>query len=88
MNRKQLLIEVKESKSQLVSEILEQDEIFLSRTLRNLNDQIQDKNRELKRRLSAEESIDQSVVEVLYKSLGDLKAKVSLYESFQKEFYS
>lgn len=88
MNRKELLIEAKEGKTNAVSEILEMDSTFLKRTIRTLNDQIEDKERELTRRMRADEPIDASVVEVLYGSLSTLKAKIELYEAFQKQYYA
>lgn len=63
------------------------DELFLERQVRNFNDQILDKKRELKKRLLADEPIDASTVEILYKSLSELEAKIALYTSFKSEFY-
>ena len=70
----------------LVSDVAEQDRRFLKREQRALEDQIEDLQVELKKRLSSKSPLDKSTVEVTYAAIKTAKDKLELYKEFDKEF--
>lgn len=70
----------------LVSDVAEQDRRFLKREQRALEDQIEDLQVELKKRLSSKSPLDKSTVEVTYGAIKTAKDSLKLYKEFQEEF--
>ena len=89
MNRKELLeLSLNEDKNvtNLVSSALNDDKKFIKRAKRNLEDEIEDLESELKNRLSSSTPLDKSVIEVTYSQINDKMETLSLYESFEEEY--
>ena len=69
----------------LVADVAEQDRRFLKREKRALEDAIEDLEVELKKRLSAKNPLDKSIVEVTYQAIKEKKELLNLYKSFENE---
>lgn len=69
-----------------LSEIKEQDTKYLSRTLQQLENELEDAESEMKKRLKAEATIDMSVVFVQYAGIKDIKNKISLLKEFKEKY--
>jgi len=69
----------------LVSSVESDDKKFLKRRKRNLEDQIEDLEEELRNRLSSKEPLEQATVEVTYQAIKTKKDVLDLYKQFEKE---
>lgn len=91
MKRKELL-SVALSEEKNVNTVLDNttkaDSKFLKRTVRDLEDKIEDLGEKLQARLSSTEPLDKAVVENLYNEIVTTKATLELYKDFEKEFIS
>jgi len=91
MNRKQLLegnLTEEKNVVTVVTSTLAKDAKALKKAKRDLEDSIEETEEKLEERLSSNTPLDKSVVEVLFSNLRNLKATLSLYEAFEKEFLS
>lgn len=89
MNRKELLeLSLNEDKNviNLVDVAISEDKRFIKRTKRNLEDEIEDLQVGLKKRLSSNMPVDGSVVEVTYAKIAEVKERLNLYKSFESEY--
>lgn len=89
MNRKQLLeLSLNEDKNveNLVDVALSEDKRFIKRAKRNLEDEIEDLQAELRKRLSSNTPVDKSVVEVSYSQIKLKKEMLETYKSFESEY--
>ena len=89
MNRKELLeLSLNEDKNviNLVNVAISEDKRFIKRAKRNLEDEIEDLQVDLKNRLSSNSPVDASVVEVTYGQIKSIKEKLDLYVQFEKEY--
>lgn len=89
--RKQLLnvaLNKENNPESLVSEIEAKDKKFLKRKLTALENEKDDAEEELEKRLSETTGIDESVVESLFAKVEATKTKINLYEKFQTYFNS
>lgn len=91
MNRKSLLesnLTEEKNVTTVVTSTLAKDAKALKKAKRDLEDAIEEAEDALEERLASSVPLDKSVVEVTYSKLKDLKATLSLYESFEKEVLS
>lgn len=70
----------------LVSDVAEQDKRFIKREKRALEDQIEDLQVDLKKRLGAKTPLDKSTIEVTYQAIKTAKETLELYKEFEKEY--
>ena len=87
-NRKKLLklsLNADKNVESLVTMTLEDDQKFIKRAKRNLEDEIEDLQSDLKKRLSANTPMDKSVVEVTYGQIKEKESLLSLYVDFEKD---
>lgn len=87
MKREELLPQ-EETKKTAVDAVVAKDKKFIDRTIRTLNDEIEDADDKLKTRLMSNEPIDNSVVDVLYYAIMQKKELKNLYSQFKEEFLS
>lgn len=85
MKREQLL-NTEETKKTVIDAIIAGDKKFIKRAIQKVEDDIEDAEEAMRKRLMEETAIDASVVEVMYAGITSLKNKKKLYESFQSEF--
>ena len=85
MKREQLL-NTEETKKTVIDAIIAGDKKFIKRAIQKIEDDIEDAEEAIRKRLMEETAIDASVVEVMYANITSLKNKKKLYESFQTEF--
>lgn len=77
----------KESKEEvLITKTSKEDKKFITRSKRELEDAIEDLEKQMNDRLEQPVPLDKSVVEVLYFNISETKAKLALYESFEKSY--
>lgn len=91
MKRKDFLENVlseEKNVSKTVSATLEADSKFLKRHKRKLEDEIEDAQEALKKRLSENVEIDKSVVENLYADIVNKTALLKMYEDFEIAYIS
>jgi len=89
MKRKDLLtgtLTENKNADTVVLNTLKKDVKAISKAKRDVSDEIEASEEALEERLGNTIPLDKSVVEVMYSNLVDLKAKLALYESFEKEF--
>lgn len=89
MNRKQLLsssLSEQKNVDTVIATTLKKDVKAINKAKRDLQDQLEEAEEQLEERLSSDTPLDKSVVEVTYSRIKDLKAALSLYESFEKEY--
>lgn len=89
MNRKELLegnLTEEKNVATVVTTTLAKDAKALKKAKRDLEDAIEDAEDILEERLASSVPLDKSVVEVIYSKVKDLKATLSLYKDFEKEF--
>ena len=89
MNRKELLTTAfskDENIKTILSDIFEEDADFLLRAKRDLEDEVKDLEKQLKKRLKSEAVLDKAVIEVTYAGIQGAKAKLQLYKDFEKTY--
>lgn len=87
MKRKEFL-NTEETKVSALDSLLLKECKFLKRRIQSLDDEIEDAEDNLKNRLMDGTPIDESVIEVLYTTVKQLKTQKALYEDFQNTYYA
>jgi translation initiation factor 1 (eIF-1/SUI1) len=70
----------------VVAKTVRADEKFIKRKIRAFQDDIEDLETELEKRLSTNTEIDSSTVENIYGRIRTLQTSIELYESFSKKY--
>lgn len=89
MKRSELLQEnlTKDQDTDLaIKKVLQDDSRILKREQRQIEDEVEDLEVELRDRLSSTASLDKSVVLGIYSTIQAKKQQISLYKSFREEF--
>ena len=68
------------------AEILEEDKDFLVRAKRDLDDEIKELEKQLKKRFKSQVVLDKATIESTYGGIQDAKAKLQLYKDFEKAY--
>lgn len=91
MKRKELLlVSFSDEKNQelLIQEIQAEDTKFINRTIQTLENDLEDLETELKKRLKAQTPIDSNTVENLYGGIKKKQLQLDTYKSFKEKFLS
>lgn len=91
MKREKLLLaSFSDEKNQelLIQEIQAEDSKFINRSIRTLENDIEDLETELKKRLRAQTAIDSNTVEGIYSSILRKEESLNLYKSFKDKYLS
>jgi len=89
MNRKQLLetnLAEDQNVTTVITNILAKDAKAFKKAKRDVEDELETAEEQLEERLSGKSPIAKATIEVTYANVKDLKAKLELYASFEKEF--
>lgn len=91
MKRSELLLaSFSDEKNQelLIQEIQAEDNKFVNRTIQSLENEIEDLESELKKRLRVKTAIDSNTVEGIYGGIKKKQLQLDTYKSFKEKFLS
>lgn len=91
MKRSELLLaSFSDEKNQesLIQEIQAEDRKFIKRAIQNLENELEDLESDLKKRLRAQTAIDTNTVEGIYNSILSKEESLKLYKSFKEKYLS
>lgn len=91
MKRSELLLaSFSDEKNQesLIQEIQAEDSKFIKRSIQNLENELEDLETDLKKRLRAQTPIDSNTVENLYGGIKKKQLQLETYKSFKEKFLS
>lgn len=82
------LFESKDNKEVRVREIVKADEKFLKRRIQEIQNEVEDAEEQLNKRLYSEMPIDKSTIENDYQNVLNKRSLLNTYEIFQSEFFN